>query len=199
MSGRPAAATQLPIAYFTELASGAATLRLAAAVVYRGMPSNAVLRGGGGPLGFLRAARHEVWLRLGPHGADVSIAGRPLFGGTLGAAGGMSSVGHISRTAPLASYDSGSRVLHLLGRAVSAPREDTIVALVDAMGTHAKAPRVILREVRTPEVPTPTFDGYEPSPSATVSYMVSGEQPEWEAALRTDLIVRTFLDSRGAK
>ncbi len=196
MSGRPAAEAQLPVAYFTELASGAATLRLAAAVVYRGAPSNDALSGGGGPFGFLRAARQELWLRLGPLGADVSIAGRPVFGGTWGATRSVSSVGHLSRNAQLAYYDSGSRMLRLLGRVLPTPEELTLVALVDARGALAHEPRIVLREVRMPEVPKPTFEGHTSLPGEAVSYIMSGDQPDWEAALRRDPIVRAFFESR---
>lgn len=195
MSGRSAAGAHLPVAYFTELASGS-TLRLAAAVVYRGVPTEAALYAGGGPFGFLRAARHALWLQLGPLGADVSIAGRPVFGGTVGAARSVNSVGHVSLAGRLAYYDTGSRVLRLLGRVVSAPPAATLVALVDAMGALSEAPRIILREVRTPEVPKPTFDGHTSRPGEAVSYMVSGEQPEWESALRRAPIVQAFFESR---
>ena len=189
------AETPPPVAYFTERIPGTATLRLAAAVVYRGVPAPAALAGGsGGPLGWLRAVRHRLWLRLGPLGADVSVAGRPLFGGTWGAARSVGSVGAGPRGEPLAYYDDGSRMLRVLGRVVPVARGGTLAALVDATGARARAPRLVLRVVPTPPVPVPRFDGEPPPADAAVTYLVSGEEPAWTASLRADPVVRAFLD-----
>ena len=198
MSDPSPADCQPPVAYFTEAAPGAATLRLAAVVVCCGVPTPAALRGGGGPLGWLRAARHRLWLRLGPLGADVSVAGRPRFGGTSGAGRSVGSVGAAPRGEPLAYYDDGSRVLRVLGRVVPAPREGTLEALVDATGARAGVPRLVLRVVPTPEMPVPRFDGGPLVRGGTVSYLVGGKQPAWTAALRADAVVRAFLDGRRA-
>jgi hypothetical protein len=199
MSGPPPPDSQPPVAYFTEVTPGAATLRLAAAVVCRGVPAPAALAGGGGPLGWLRAARHRLWLRLGPLGADVSVAGRPLFGGTWGAARSVGSVGAGPRGEPLAYYDDGSRVLRVLGRVVRAPRGGTLVALVDATGARARAPRLVLRVVPTPPVPVPRFDGEPPPAGAAFTYLVGGDEPAWTLALRADPVVRAFLDGARAQ
>src|SRR5215218_1064071 len=93
MISLPTPGSQPQIAYFTEAARGATTLRLAAAVVCRGVPRRSALHGGGGPLGWLRRVRHRLWLRLGPLGLDVSIGGRPLFGGEWGARRSIASMG----------------------------------------------------------------------------------------------------------
>jgi hypothetical protein len=199
MSGSPPADTQPPVAYFTEVVPGAASLRLAAAVVCRGVPAPAALQGGGGPLGWLRAARHRLWLRLGPLGSDVSVAGRSLFGGTWGSSRSVGSVEAGPRGEPLAHYDDGSRVLRVLGRVVAAPQGGTLVALVDATGVRAKAPHLVLRVVPTPPVPVPRFDGAPLPHGASVMYLGGGEEPAWSAALRADPVVRAFLDGAGAK
>jgi hypothetical protein len=146
----------------------------------------------------LRTARHRLWLRLGPLGADVSVAGRPLFGGRWGAARSVGSVGAGPRGEPLAYYDDGSRVLRVLGRVVPAPRGGTLVALVDATGARARAPRLVLRVVPTPPVPVPRFDGEPPAPGAA-TFLVGGEEPAWTAALRADPVVRAFMDGTGAR
>jgi hypothetical protein len=39
-----------------------------------------------------------------------------------------------------------------------------------------------------------SFPGFAPVPDAVVSYFVGGDQPMWEAALRTDPVVSAFLD-----
>src|ERR687885_380248 len=76
--------------------------------------------GGGGPLGWLRSVRHWLWLRLGPLGADVSVASRALFGGDPWAPRGVSSVEPKLLGEPLAYYDDGSRVLRVVGRVLPA-------------------------------------------------------------------------------
>lgn len=187
-----------PIAYFTEAVPGTATLRLAAAVVWRGVPTPAALHGGGGPLGWLRGVRHRLWLRLGPLGADVSVAGRPLFGGSWGAARSVSSVGAAPQGEPLAYYDDGSHVLRVLGRVVPAPPGRTLVALVDATGPRAAAPRVVLRVMRTPAVPMPRPDFVPPSGAGAVTYLIGGEHPVWAAALRADPVIGAFLNGHRA-
>jgi hypothetical protein len=198
MDGATTRADPAPVAYFSEAlpgtaTPGTATLRLAAAVVWRGVPTPAALSGGGGPLGWLRSVRHRIWLRLGPLGADVSIAGRPLFGGDAFAARGVSSFGLAPHGEPLAYYDEGSRVLRVLGRVVAAPpRGRTLVALVDATGPHATAPRLVLRIV-----PTPTITVQRPQPALPAgaeSTIIVGEHPAWTSALRADPVVRAFLD-----
>ena len=87
-------------------------------------------------------------------------------------------------------------MLRLLGRVLSAPPAETLVALFDATGVRAAAPRVVLRVVPTPATPVPHFDGPPAEDGAVVSYLVGGEQPMWEAALRADPVVRTFLDDK---
>ena len=182
-----------PIAYFTEVVPGEAKLRLAAAVVWRGVPTPAA-RYGGGPLGWVRGVRHRLWLRLGPLGADVSVAGRPLFGGTWGAARGISSAAAAPGTEPLAYYDDGTHVLRVLGRVVVAPPGRTLVALVDASGRRASWPRILTRVVSTPPMAVQLPDFVPPSNAGAVSYFVGGEQPTWDAALRADPVVGGFLD-----
>jgi hypothetical protein len=183
------------VAYFTEVVPGTATLRLAAAVASRGVPTLGALRGGGGPLNWLRGVRHRLWMRLGPLGADVSIGGRPLFGGAWGAARSIGSVGAGPHGEPLAYYDDGTHVLRVLGRVVFAPLTGTLVALIDATGPRAAAPRLVLCVVPTPAIPVPRFDSAPPEDGAAVSYLIAGEQPEWEAALRADPTIRAFLDA----
>ena len=187
----------LPIAYFTEVVPGTETLRLAAAIVSRGVPTPAA-RYGGGPLGWLRGVRHRLWLHLGPLGSDVSIAGRPLFGGDSRAGRTISSAQATPQGAPIAYYDDGTHVLRVLGRVVPVPAERTLVALVDATGPRANAPRVVLRLVPTPAVPVPRFDPLPPAGAGTVGYLTAGEQPPWDAALRADPVVRRFLDETTA-
>jgi hypothetical protein len=195
MSAPPTVGSPRPVAYFAEAVPGTATLRLAAAVASRGVPTAAALRGGGGRLGWLRRVRYRLWLRLGPLGADVSVAGRPLFGGAWGAARSVTSVGATPHGEPLASYDDGTHVLRVLGRVVHAPLEGTLVALIDATGPRVAAPRLVLRVVPTPTIPVPRFDSAPPEDGAAVSYLIGGEQPVWEAALRADPIVGAFLDA----
>ena len=194
MSGGSPATSHARVAYFTEGTPGAATLRLAAAVVWRGVPTAAARRGGGGMLGWLRGVRHRVWLRLGPLGADVSVARRSPFGGSRGVARSIGGVGESPEVEPLAYYDDGPRVLRVLGRVVPAPRGGSLIALVDAAGERAAAPRLVLRVVATPEVPVPRFDGEPPAEGAAVSYFIGGDEPVWTAALRADPVVRAFLD-----
>jgi hypothetical protein len=194
MSDSPTVDSHPPVAYFTETVPGTATLRLAAAVVWRGVPTPRALRGGGGPLSWLRTVRHRLWVRLGPLGADVSVAGRPLFGGAWGAARSVGSVGVAPHGEPLAYYDDGTHVLRVLGRVVHAPAGRTLVALIDATGLRAAAPRLILRLVPTPAMPVPRFDSAPLEDGAAVSYLIGGEQPVWETALRADPIVGAFLD-----
>jgi len=182
-----------PIAYFTENLPGAASVRLAAAVTWRGTATRAARHGGGGPLGWLRGARHRLWLRLGPLGADVSVNGRTLFGGTFGAARGVASAGPSAQGVPLAFYDDETHALRLLGRVVTAPPERTLVALVDATGWRARMPRLVLRVVTTPPMPV-SLPGFAPKPDTVISYFVGGDQPMWEAALRADPVVSAFLD-----
>jgi hypothetical protein len=195
MSGPRSADGPPPVAYFTEPVPGTSTLRLAAAVLCRGVPAPGALAGGGGPLGMLRTLRHQLWLRLGPLGADVSVAGRPLFGGTRGATRSVASAGASRHAEPLAYFDDGTHVLRVLGRVVHAPPGRTLVALVDATGSRAGAPRLTLRVVATPAMPVPRFDGAPPDDVAAVSYLMGGEQPAWLAALRADAVVRAFLDA----
>ena len=194
MTGPPTVGSHPPVAYFTEAVPGAVTLRLAAAVIWRGVPTPAALRGGGGPLGWLRGVRHSLWVRLGPLGADVSVAGRPLFGGAWGAARSIGSVGAAPHGEPLAYYDDGTHMLRVLGRVVHAPLEQAVVALIDATGRRAAAPRLVLRNVPTPVIPVPRLDGAPPEDGAVVTYLIGGEQPMWEAALRADPVVRAFWD-----
>jgi hypothetical protein len=198
MDGSLTTGGQPPVAYFTEAVPGTATLRLAAAVVWRGVPTRAALQGGGGPLGWLRGTRHRLWLRLGPLGDDVSVAGRPLFGGTWGAARSVSSAGVRPHGEPLAYYDDGAHTLRVLGRVVLAPPGRTLVALVDATGPRAAAPRVVLRLVPTPAVPVPRSDFAPPAGGSAVRYLFGGEQPVWTAALRADPVVGAFLDGNRA-
>ena len=185
------------VAYLTEAAPGTAALRPAAAVVLRGLPTSAAVRGGGRPLGWFRRVRLRLWLRFGPLGFDVSVAGRPLFGGTWGAPRSVSSVGAGPSGEPLAYYDDDARVLRVLGRVVPAPSEGTFVALVDATGPRAATPRVVLRVVPTPEIPLSLPAEFPLDGAAVVSHFIGGEQPVWEAALRADRVVRSFLDSDG--
>jgi hypothetical protein len=186
-----------PVAYFAEATPGAAALRLAAAVVWRGVPARAALQGGGGPLGWLRGARHRLWLRLGPLGDDVSVAGRPLFGGARGAPRRVCSVGEPPH-AP-ASYDDAAHTLRVLGRVVPAPPPGrTVVALVDATGPRATAPRVVLRMVPTPTIPVPSSTPAPLRRPAAESSFVVSDHPSWLVALRADPVVRAFLDGTGA-
>jgi hypothetical protein len=194
MNDPPTVDSHPPIAYFTETVPGAATLRLAAAVAWRGVPTPRALRGGGGPLGWLRTVRHRLWVRLGPLGADVSVAGRPLFGGAWGAARSVGSVGAAFRGEPMAYYDDGTHVLRVLGRVVHAPVGRTLVALVDVAGARAAAPRLVLRILIAPPMPVPRSDSTPLEDGAAVSYLIGGEQPVWETALRADPVVGAFLD-----
>jgi hypothetical protein len=194
MRGRPTPDSQPRIGYFTEAAPGATTLRLAAAVVCRGAPRRASLQGGGGLLGWPRSVRHRLWLRFGPLGFDVSVRGRPLFGGEWGAGFSIGSTAGTPDGEPLAYYDDRAHVLRLLGRVLPAPRIETLVALVDATGARAGAPRVVVRHMPMPAMPMPQFAGPPTEYGAMVSYVIGGEQPTWEAALRADPVVRTFLD-----
>lgn len=183
-----------PIAYFPEVVPDDATLRLAAAVVWRGVATPAAARGGGGPLGWLRGVRHRLWQRLGPLGLDVEVGGRPLFGGASGVGFSVGSAGPSASGEPMAYYDSRARVLRVLGRVVPAPAGRTLVALVDATGRRSHAPRLMLRIVPTPAIPLPRFESMPPSDAATASYFVGGEQPVWDAALRSDAVVGAFLN-----
>jgi hypothetical protein len=185
------------VAYFSEVLHGQPALQLAAAVVCRGVPTAAALSGGGGPLGWLRGIRHRLWLRLGPLGVDASVAGRSLFGGDPWVPRHVSSVQPKGHDAPLAYYDDGVRVLRVLGRVVPAPPPGrTVVALVDAAGRRASAPRLMLRVVPMPTVAIEPPE-LEP-PSADVGdstvYIVGGH-PTWDGALRADPVVRAFLDA----
>jgi hypothetical protein len=185
-----------PVSYFAEALEGNESLQLAAAVVCRGVPTAAALRGGGGPLGWLRGIRHRLWLRLGPLGVDASIAGRSLFGGDAWAPRNVSSTELKGHSAPLAYYDAGIRVLRVLGRVFAAPPPgQTLVVLVDATGWRARVPRVALRVVPTPAVPVDRAELPPPPPPDVASsvHMVGGH-PTWEAALRADPVVRAFLD-----
>jgi len=197
MSGPLTVDSHPRVAYLTEAVPGAAALRLAAAVVWRGLPTSAAVRGGGGPLGWLRSVRLQLWLRLGPLGFDVSVAGRPLFGGTWGAPRSVNSVGAGPLGEPLAYYDDDARVLRVLGRVLPAPSGGTLVALVDATGPRAATPRVVLRVVPTPEIPVSRPDEVSSEGAAVVSHFMGGEQPVWEAALRADRVVRAFMGADG--
>jgi hypothetical protein len=182
-----------PIAYFSENVPGAPSVRLAAAVAWRGVATRAARYGGGGPLGWLRGKRHRLWLRLGPLGADVSVNGRTLFGGRFGSARSIGSVEASAEGVPLAFYDDETHALRLLGRVVTAPPERTLVALVDATGRRAHMPRLVLRLVTTPPMPVSLPD-FTPTARAVVGYFLGGDHPMWEAALRADPVVRAFLD-----
>ncbi|MBC7791103.1 MAG: hypothetical protein H7Z74_14245, partial [Anaerolineae bacterium] len=72
--------------------------------------------------------------------------------------------------------------------------EGALVALIDATGPRAAAPRLVLRVVPTPAIPVPHFDSAPPDDDAVFSYLIGGEQPAWEAALRADTVVGAFLD-----
>jgi hypothetical protein len=183
------------ISYFDEIVPGEGAVRLAAAVVWRGVPAPEA-RYGNGPLGWLRGVRHRLWLRLGPFGADVQVAGRPLFGGVAGAGGSISGARPAPEGDPLAFYDGGARQLRLLGRVVVVPPEQTLVALVDAIGPRAAAPRVVLRVVQTPAMPMPRLDPVPLGGADAVNHVVIGGYTQWEAALRVDPSVRRFLDER---
>jgi hypothetical protein len=193
MRGPPTPGSQPQIAYFVEATPGATTLRLAAAVICRGVPRRSALHGGGGLLGWLRAVRHRLWLRLGPLGLDVSVSGRPLFGGEWGAGRSIGSMAASSDSEPLAYYDDGTHVLRLLGRVLPAPPAATLVALVDATGWRAVAPRVVLRVVQAPAMALPQFAGPRIEHAAAVGYFVGGDQPMWEEALRADPVVGAVL------
>ena len=184
LSGPPRADSRPPIEYFAEAVPGTETLRLAAAIVRRGVPTARALRGGHGPLGWLRGVRHRLWMRLGPRGLDVSVAGRPLFGGTRRAARSIGIAAAAPHAEPLAYYDSGARVLRVLGRVFHAPDQGTLVALIDATGQRAAAPRLVLRVVPTPGIPLPRFDDLPPQEVAGVAYLIGGKEPAWDTALR---------------
>jgi hypothetical protein len=187
--------TPTPIAYLCESLPDPGSVRLAAAVVWRGVPSPAALMGGGGLLGWLRSARHRLWLRFGPLGFDVSVAGRPLFGGDWGVASRVGCVGLPPRGEPLAYYDDNSRTLRVLGRVITAPTDGrTIVALVDASGSRAAAPRLTLRNVPTPSITVPTLVPLSPADVAASHSYILSEHPAWTAALRADPTVRDFLE-----
>jgi hypothetical protein len=85
----------------------------------------------------------------------------------------------------------------VLGRVLAAPPPGrTLVALVDATGPPAAAPRIVLRVVPTPAIMVPSP---APPPEAGVSQtIIVGEDPAWAAALRADPVVRAFLDGDGA-
>lgn len=180
------------VLYFTDVLPGNRAARFAAAVVLRGVPSGAALAGGTGPLGWLRRLRHRFWLRLGPLGVDVSVAGRPLFGSS----GPVSSVALEWDGEEIASYDHGGRTLRLLGRVMRTPPDGrTLVVLVDAEGARRDAPRMRVRRVTAPEVAVPPPPPeWESPPGAESHVIMSGEQPEWTAALRADPVVRAFMD-----
>lgn len=197
MTGATTSGGAVHVAYLPEVLPDGRSLRLAAAVAWHGAPAASVRHGGGGPLDPLRALRHRLWLRLGPLGADVSVAGRPLFGGDSRGPRSVGGVGPHLHGEPLAYYDDGGRVLRILGRVLSAPPPGrTLVALVDATGARAAAPSLALRTVPTPtiavELPEP-----EPGYAGTVACMMGGEDPVWAAALRLDPVIRAFLDHVG--
>lgn len=181
-------------AYFTEHLPDTRELRLAAAVVWRGTPAPTALECGGGPLGWLRAMRHRLWQRLGPLGIGLSVAGRPLFGGTRYGPRSVASFAATDARHPIAYYDDGSRVLRVLGRVIPTAPGLTLVALVDATGSRATAPSLSLRRVSTPTIPVSRPDDLPEPGTATVSYMIGGDEPSWTAALRMDPVVRAFLD-----
>lgn len=182
-----------PISYFEEVVPGAGTVRLAAAVVWRGVPAPTA-RFGNGPVGWLRGVRHRLYLRLGPFGADVQVAGRPVFGRVSGAGSSVVGTGPTLEGEPLAFYDGATRQLRVLGRVVAAPPAQTLVALVDATGPRAAAPRVVLRVVQTPAVPMPRFDPVPLASDGAVSHAVIGGYRFWETELRVDPFVSRFLD-----
>jgi hypothetical protein len=189
-----------PITYFTEAVPGTATLRLAAAVVLRGVPTPGARLGGGGPLGWLRGVRQRLWLRLGPLGYDVSVAGRPLFGGPWGAARSIANAGVPTGGEPVAYYDDLTRTMRVLGRVVRAPKEGAVVALIDATGRRAASPRLVLRVVPVPTIPVPHFDSMPPQQEGAavgymaVSHFMISDEPTWDTALRADPVVRAFLN-----
>ena len=195
MSGPSPQHSPPPVLYLTEPIPGASSLRLAAAVVCRGVPTVAARLGGGGSQGWLRAVRHRLWAHLGPVGLDVTVGGRSLYGGAADAARSVGSVGIGHRGEPLAYYDAGSRELRVLGRVVPAPRGETLVALIDATGSRAQAPHLVLRVVPTPSILVPHFASERSLPGETRTYIVGGEEPAWSAALREDAVVRAFLDA----
>jgi hypothetical protein len=184
-----------PVAYFSEALEDNTALRLAAAVVCRGVPTPAGLSGGGGLLGWLRAIRHRLWLRLGPLGVDASVAGRSLFGGDAWAPRRISSVQLTHHDAALGYFDAGNRVLRMLGRVFTVPPPgQTLVALVDATGRRANTPGIVLRIVPTPTVAIDRPELPAPSPDVAVSVVYTGSYPVWETALRADPVVRAFVD-----
>ena len=79
-----------------------------------------------------------------------------------------------------------------------APPGRTLVALVDARGPSAGAPRVVLRGAPTPAVPLPFPDLVPPEGAAGVGYLVGGDHPVWTSALRADPVVGAFLEGHGA-
>ena len=190
------------VACFPEFVPGTDTLRLAAAVLCRGVPTPEA-RYGVGPIGWLRGIRQRLWLRFGPLGLDVTVAGRPLFGGALGATSSCSAwaphsepIEYNDNSEPIAYYDNWSHVLRVLGRVVAAPPRRTLVALVDASGSRAAAPHVALRVVSTPNVPVGPLEPVPPAADAgPPAYIVVGQHPLWDAALRDDPVIRAFVDA----
>ena len=181
------------ITYFNEPVPGTPTLRLTAAVVVRGVPTAGARLGGGGPLGWLRGVRQRLWLRFGPPGYDVSVAGRPLFGGPWGAARSIGSAWAGSGGEPVAYSDDLTHTLLVLGRVVHTPQNGTVVALIDATGRRAAAPRLVLRVLSAPTIPVPHFDSMPPQEGAVVTFVIGGD-PGWEASLRADPVVSAFLN-----
>jgi hypothetical protein len=95
---------------------------------------------------------------------------------------------------PIAYYDTSNRVLRVLGRVIHAPRDLTLVALVDATGRRAAAPSLVLRRLAAPTIDVTPPEELDSAMFASVAYMVGGDQPSWTAALRADPVVRAFLD-----
>jgi hypothetical protein len=181
------------LAYLTETLPDPTQVRLAAAVAWRGTPTPNALHGGGGPFGWLREKQHRLWLRLGPLGIDLTVGGRPIYGGDRRAG---YSIGMAAQPdgQPLAYYDTSNRVLRVLGRVVHVPRDLTLVALVDATGRRAAAPSLVLRTLAAPTIGVTPPEGLDSAMFGSVAYLVGGDEPSWTAALRADPVVRTFLD-----
>jgi hypothetical protein len=190
----------VPVTYFSETLPGARAVRLTAAVAWRGTPDGAAATGGRGPVGWFRRIRHQLWLRYGPLGADVHVAGRRLFGGAAYAPGAVSQSG-VAPGGTAAYFDEGARVLRVLGRVYRAPPAGrALVLLVDAAGRPGAEPRLTVRTVPAPVVDVPPPAGWRPEPGAMMIVMIPGH-PAWTAALRADPVVRAFLDGargRGA-
>jgi hypothetical protein len=206
--GGAGADDRVQVVYFSETLAGHAgprpapdVIRLAAAVAWRRVPGTPLLaRRGRGPVAWLRRARHQLWLRLGPLGSDLHLRGTgpprpPRLPGAVSRAGvGPDDVQAVY-------HDEGARAVRLLDRVYPLPPDGRTLVLLLAEGRGVDAPpRVTVRTVPAPVIPAPVFPGPpDPAfdgagPASRRVYLLGGEDATWRTALRADPVVRAFLD-----